>query len=550
MRPWSEQSAVLGLSYFFTSLNPASPYGRAQLTRLVPYVPGEEALLEEELLAVGLFVTLLESSASDARLAKVRHHLAQIPDWREQFNRVAAGGTLSDAELFTLKQNLFFFADIKNLLAEEPTLVADFAPPDFSALMALLDPEKTGSPSFYLSDAYSPRLAVIRRNIRDERKEATRLSLTLQEEAARTVALAFNFSGEVTVPRREVKVIAGLEESGLFALSRETYTDLSYTRKPTAQEVAKAAHIETQKRLEHEEEEKVRRQLAEDIRPSLPLLGQAMARLGRLDLTLSKALLARRWRGTRPSIVSGDRPLQFSMTAARHPEVEAALRAEGLEFTPIGVTLTRGVTVITGANMGGKTVALGTVGLLAALAAYGMYVPAEACRTSLFQGITLLTGEYRPGASGLSRFGQEIVNLNQSLPAGQSRSLLLIDEFAASTNPREGSALAQALVEHLDQTESITMLTTHYERLARLGAVAHWQVVGLSRVPSAVLALALAAAGSDAINHLSQLMDYRLFRVEPSEAHSREALRVARFLGLPESIVERALSLLQVKGEE
>jgi len=541
-------SDVLGVSYFFSSLKPASPYGRSLLGGLAPYAPGDEEKLVAELDLVGIFVSLLADKASEARLAKVRHYLTETPDWREQLGTVSAGGELSDAELFTLKQNLYFFAAIRAILRDEPALVADFSPPDLSLLWALLDPEGTGSPSFYLADAYSAPLAEIRSHLREERKNATRLARLLNEQAVAAVSRHFNLAGEITVPRREREEVAKVEMSGLFELSRETYTDLYYVRKATAEEVAKAAHLEDLQRIEHEEEEKVRAELAQNIRPLLPLFDVAIARLARLDLTLSKALLARRWQATKPDILPRIEPAYFRMCEARHPEVAEILSTEGRHFAPIDIELTSEVAIITGANMGGKTVALRTIGLLATLAAYGMYVPAKGCRTSLFSAITMLSGEYRPGVSGLSRFGQEIVGLCKSLPGESDRVLLLIDEFASSTNPREGSALAEALVEHLLVGQSISVITTHYESLARQAQVAHWQVVGLSLVSSEELSIALAAAGSEAIGALGRLMDYRLFRVEPSEAHSRDALRVARFLGLQEGIVERAAALLRQRG--
>jgi len=543
-----ESSDVLGVSYFFSSLKPASPYGRSLLGGLAPYAPGDEAQLTAELDLVGVFVSLLAVKESAARLAKVAHYLAEIPDWREQLGAVLAGGELSDAEFFTLKQNLYFLAAIRSILREEPALEAAFALPDFSQLWALLDPLNTGSFSFYLADAYSAPLAAIRARLREERQSAMRRSRTLNEQAGATVSRSFNLAGEIVVPRREREEVAKIDISGLFELSRETYNELFYTRKTTVEEVAQAAHIENLQAIEHEEEEKVRANLAHQMRPILPLLEEAIVRLARLDLTLSKALLARRWQATKPDILPSGAPAYFSMSEARHPEVMELLAQEGRSFVPIDIELASQVAVVTGANMGGKTVALRTIGLLATLAAYGMYVPAKECRTSLFSAINMLSGEYRPGFSGLSRFGQEIVGLCQKLPRESDRMLLLIDEFASSTNPREGSVLAEALVEHLLVGSSISVVTTHYESLALKAQAAHWQVVGLNLVSSEELFLALtAAAGSEAIGALGRLMDYRLMRVAPSEseAHGRDALRVARFLGLPESIVERAAALLR-----
>jgi len=546
----AESDIVLGLPYFFACLDPASPYGKSQAARLVPFRPGEEQALEEELASLGALLALLKDPASEGRLLKMRHYLGQMPDWREQLRHVSAGGALHDAEFFMLKQNLFFSAAIRKLLHSNPELECDFAPPDLEALSLLLDPDKSGAPSFYLSDAYSPPLAEVRALRRERRKKLASLAALEREKVENTFALKFNLAGEIAVPRQERALRENLERSGRFVQSRETYTELYYARKATESESALEEELEQLKTIEGEEEEKVRSKLSYEIKLSVDSLSLAIERLARLDIVLSKALLARRWRATRPHIAALDEPLHFVMDLARHPQVADELVARGLAFTPTSLALCAGVAIITGANMGGKTVALRTVGLLASLAAFGMYVPAAYCRTSLFSSVTMLAGEYRAHLTGLSRFGHEIVNLCAALPQSDDRALLLIDELASSTNPREGSALAQAVAMYLQGATSITLLTTHYDRLAHLEGVRHWQVVGLSQVAEEALQEALARTKPDALIELGQLMDYRLCRVAPAVALSREAIIVARFLGLPESIVAGALSLLQVKGEE
>ena len=546
----AESDVVLGLPYFFACLDPASPYGKSQAARLVPFQPGEEQALKEELASLGSLLALLNDPASEGRVLKMRHYLGQVPDWREQLRRVSAGGVLHDAEFFMLKQNIFFCAAIRTLLYSNPELADEFAPPDLESLSLLLDPDQTGSPSFYLSDAYSSHLGEVRALLRERRKKLAGLAALEKEKAEKTFALKFNLAGEIAVPRQERALRETLESSGCFVQSRETYTEIYYARKATESESALEEELERLKRIEHEEEDRVRGKLSQEIKVSVASLSLAIARLARLDIVLSKALLARLWRATRPEIAAHDDPLQFAMDLARHPQVEDELVARGLVFTPTSLELNAGIAIITGANMGGKTVALRTVGLLASLAAFGMYVPARNCRTSLFSAVTMLAGEYRAHLSGLSRFGHEVVNLCAALPQSDDRALLLIDELASSTNPREGSALAQAVVLHLQCAPSITLLTTHYDRLALLEGVVHWQVVGLSQVAEEELQEALTRTKPDALLQLGRLMDYSLCRVAGDEALSHEAIRVARFLGLPESIVARALSLLQVKGEE
>jgi len=540
----SDSDRILGIDYFLACLAPVSPYGQAQKRALRPFKPGQEAALEAELCSLEQALSLLATHA--AELTKIRHHLAQIPDWREPLNQAVAGGTLSDVELFSLKQNLYFFMSIKEILNTlTPALPAKYAPADFHSLLMLLDPDKTGSPSFYLSDSFSPRLAEHRAKIREQVRAQNRLNASLKEQAASRVGLQFTPSGELAVPRLDRGLKSRIEATKLFIQSRETYTDIYYQLKPTPPELALAAELDRLQSYEQEEEEKVRHKLSLAVKQAGEPLHLAIHCLGLLDILISKALLAHRWRAVRPLIVRVAETAEFMMERARHPKVEADLAQQNKAFTPITITLTPGVAVVTGANMGGKTVTLRTVGLLASLAAYAMFVPADYCRTSLFAHVAILAGEYRAELTGLSRFGHEIASLTTLVPLAREQSLLLIDELASSTNPAEGGALAQAVVEELSASASICLLTTHYDRLAHLKGVAHWQVVGLSRVPSAELAEALSDTSVATLSDLAELMDYTLTPVEPTRHLPREALRVAKHLGLPERILVRAAALLR-----
>lgn len=546
----TESRLILGVDYFLQQLKPASPYGQALKTQLIPFKRGQETELNVELNLLGKLLALLNDEATEGHLLKIRHYLAQIPDWREPLNRSAAGGVLSDVELFGLKQNLYFLAAIKTVLEQVPAGFSTvLLPPDFPMLQNLLDPDATSSPSFYLSDSYSERLAEVRARIREHQRAWNSLTEAMQNKASDLVGLKFNPSGEISVPRTDRNLRVRVEGSKRFVVSRETYTDIYFELRPTPQEMSVSLEIERLEKQEADEADKVRARLSGAVRQQADTLRRAFALLGKLDFALSKAFLAKLWNCTRPIVSGNSDPISLTMENGRHPKVEHDLRAQGKAIMPTSISLRQGVGVITGANMGGKTVTLRTIGLLAALTAYGMFVPAEYFCTSLFVHIAILAGDYRAELTGLSRFGHEVAGLNELLERSALGSLLLIDELASSTNPAEGSALAQAVVEHLHKAPSISLFTTHYDRLADLSGVDHWQVIGLTQVQSEELEGALT---SDSLHELSELMDYRLSPVEPTQPIPREALRVARHLGLPEPVLQRASALLQrtAKGGE
>ena len=150
------------------------------------------------------------------------------------------------------------------------------------------------------------------------------------------------------------------------------------------------------------------------------------------------------------------------LSRARHPLLTERV-------VPISLELggANGVMVITGPNAGGKTVALKTVGLLALMAHAGLHVPAEAAEFPLLDGIYSDIGDQQSIEQSLSTFSSHIQNLRSILEQVTPHSLVLIDELGTSTDPEEGSALAQAILGHFRQRGVLTIATTHHRGVAR-----------------------------------------------------------------------------------
>ena len=154
------------------------------------------------------------------------------------------------------------------------------------------------------------------------------------------------------------------------------------------------------------------------------------------------------------------------------PKVADALRGQGKEFTPISISLGRGAAVITGANMGGKSVAMKTLALNVLLVHCGFFPFAQRARCPLFHQMYIISEDLESVDRGLSSFGGEIVRFNQmSAQLGEGFSLVLLDEFARGTNPDEGADLVQAVTRYLDRQNVIAVLATHYDNVARWGRV-------------------------------------------------------------------------------
>lgn len=128
--------------------------------------------------------------------------------------------------------------------------------------------------------------------------------------------------------------------------------------------------------------------------------------------------------------------------------------------------------IISGANTGGKTVLLKTIGLCALLIIYGLHIPVTAdSRIGIFSNILTYIGDEQSIVQSLSTFSGQIIVLREMIEKADSRSLILIDEMVVGTSPRHGAALAQSILEEIIESEARIVVTTHYTELKKLSLV-------------------------------------------------------------------------------
>lgn len=239
--------------------------------------------------------------------------------------------------------------------------------------------------------------------------------------------------------------------------------------------------------LELEEEKEVRRiltELSDLVADEGHYINRNVQILSQLDFTFAKAKYAYELEATAPQIVpfrhkrvdifagideetNEERTIQhpgsvLNLRQARHPLLEAD------SVVPIDVYLNDEcyMLVVTGPNTGGKTVTLKTVGLLTLLAQSGMMIPVEeGSALSVFEGVYADIGDEQSIEQNLSTFSSHMTNIINILEEADPRSLVLLDELGAGTDPDEGSALAAALLENLRDRGLTTLATTHYSDL-------------------------------------------------------------------------------------
>ncbi|ADJ26061.1 MutS2 family protein [Dehalogenimonas lykanthroporepellens BL-DC-9] len=313
-----------------------------------------------------------------------------------------------------------------------------------------------------LQPGASPELVAIRNRMRSRRDELTnRLQGIIADESS----------------RRFIQEPVITERAGRFALAvKAEYKneikgfvhDVSNTGSTVFLEPFATLDLGNElKELDIAEAREIERLLAEisaRIGQSAPSIVESIRIAANLDVIMAKARYARRAHAVEalvysPEVESAQPALK--LVEARHPllgDKAVPLSIElGLDFQLL---------VVTGPNTGGKTVALKTIGLLALMTQSGLPIPAEAgSRLPVFPGIFADIGDEQSVQASLSTFSGHISNIARILHSAAPGSLVLLDELGASTDPREGSALAGAILRHLAANGCIGAVTTHFSEL-------------------------------------------------------------------------------------
>ncbi len=432
-------------------------------------------------------------------------------DVRAAAAQAARGAVLEPEVLLAVLHTVRIWVELREALGafreEAPRLVAVAEAPEVAParrMEAALD--RAIDPRGGLHDAASADLASIRRRLATARRAAadllrelaTRLRPHLQESfttvrAGRPV-LAVKASARSAVPG----VVHDSSGSGetIFVEPMALLDANNRVRDLAAQE--------------HEEEQRILRALSRMVGEEQGSLADQVGALAALDLALACASLSRAWDGC--PVEPG---AEVELRAARHPLLDPAT-AVPIDLPLAGVR----ALIVSGPNTGGKTVALKTLGLFAMLHQCGLRVPAASARLPVFDRVLADIGDDQSIAESLSTFSAHVRRLIAVMEAAGPRSLVLLDEPAAGTDPDEGSRLAQAVIARLVDQGALVLATTHHPE------VKAWA----SERPGA----ANAAVGVD-VRTLRPLYELKLG--EPGASH---ALGIAEGLGLDPAVVEAA----------
>ncbi len=512
-------------------LHPLTPFGQLLKNNMKAFEVSDKAQLMEELDRVEKLKNLINSQRTV--FVGIRTHMRLIKNIRRSVERCMAGGVLSIVEFFELKN----FVYTAKSISEGQKLLHWNVPDKYRIkglqwVEAILDPGKTGIKTFYIYDDYSGKLANIRKKKGLLENKLNSLKKEAIKKAEAELGISVRSSGEITVGKNQTDLIKKFKENSMLESSGETYINVTYRVRPDRDMLDLSEKIEMLKGEEAIEEEIILGEISSKISSGGGEILEVMDSIGEFDFIVAKAYLANAFNGVKPVICDD---VRLKIVNGRHPLTETALRRKGKEFTPISLDLEKGVTLITGANMGGKTVSLKMAGLLSAMAQYGLLVPAEHMETGMNSHIYISAGDGQSTDMGLSTFGAEIKSVKEALTKSEEKGLILIDELSRGTNPHEGYAISKAIIGYLSGKPGITLVTSHFDGLGGAG-VRHLQVKGLRNID-----LGSIKEGDS----ISEYMDYALIEIKGEAGVPRDAINISRLMGIPEEILQQAEEIMK-----
>jgi dsDNA-specific endonuclease/ATPase MutS2 len=455
-----------------------TPFGLELRKDITPFKDKES--LEKELNNLECVIRCVKVSSK--ALGELERVFCRVKDIRNTVSRVVNAIILDDVELYEIK---YFSMLVEEIIAVYKELGLSLSTINFISLKQVideLDPDNKKIQTFYIYESYSERL----KEIRAEKR-------SLEEEIFK---------------EKDLDKKARLKNDRLNIVAAE-----------------------------EEEELTIRRQLTQKLSAYADEISKNMECIGKLDFLTAKAKLALRYNAAKPNISEA---MDINFKDMFNPEISELLERKHKSFTPIDIELNPGTTVITGANMGGKSVAMKTIVLNLLLGQCGFYVFARLASFPMLGFVYFISDDLQSVSQGLSTFGAEIVSVKQAIEAAKySNGLIVLDEFARGTNPKEGFYLVKSLCKYLNSCNSISVVSTHYDGVVQENMM-HYQVVGLKNLDFNALKHKIVLNKMKSIDIIQEYMDYRLEKATREQRVPKDALNISILLGLQEEIIDIA----------
>lgn len=462
----------------------------------------------------------------------------EIYDLREALSRIRIEGLFMDeAELFSLRKMLDYAAQLERFFAaldkvKYPLLSQESGVEGHLSNIHAFSPDRLIASIDKILDRYgkmrdnaSPELARLRKEITASQGSVSRALNAILRQAQAEGILDKDAAPTMREGRLVLPVPPAYKRKIGGIVHDESATGKTVFIEP--QQVVEANNrIRELEGEERRERIRILLEITAQLRPEVPNILETETYLGDVDFLRAKALFAIDMHAIVPEL--SQQPM-IDWREAYHPVLLLNFRRQGKKVVPLTIRLTDNrILVISGPNAGGKSVCLKTVAMLQYMLQCGLPVPmSEASRMGFFKQLLIDIGDEQSIEDDLSTYSSHLRNMKHFVRYADAHTLLLIDEFGTGTEPMIGGAIAEAVLSQLNEQRAFGVVTTHYGNLKHLA----------ERTKGIINGAMLYDRG--------QLKP--LFQLSIGQAGSSFAVEIARQIGLPETIIQRATDIV---GEE
>ena len=412
--------------------------------------------------------------------SNIEEAFCRIKDIKNTIKRLEQKNLLDEIELFEIK-NFVINSNVIKVNYDKLNLDIDYI--NFKCsdeIIKILDPDDLKLPTFKIYDSYSNKL----KEIREEK-------LNIEKQIFST---------------KDSELIKKLKDKRLDIIVEEEKEELI-----------------------------IKENISYKLYKFLDIFKENIKSIGKFDFLLSKAKLAIKYNAIKPEINNEN---NIFIKDAINPYIVDILKRSNKNYTPISIEIEKNVTLITGANMGGKSISMKNIVLNLLLFQCGFYVFAEKANLPVLDFVYIISDDMQDVDKGLSTFGAEIIKLRQILKLINIQDgFIALDEFARGTNPKEGKILIKSICKYLKSFNSIALISTHFDDIVE-EYIDHYQVIGLKNVNFKSLKHKIDLNKSKSVDILQENMDYRLEKVSIEKEIPKDAINICTLLGIQNDFMD------------
>ncbi|MEJ5273832.1 MAG: hypothetical protein WH035_06850, partial [Spirochaetota bacterium] len=466
----------------------------------------------------------------------VIYKIKTIKDLRNLLKKYSE--TFLETDIFDIKQFLINFNQIFNLFPLNQIPLFDRNSNKYvEELLYKIDSIHPYEPTFSIYKNSSKKMHELATQLEELENQKIKIEKEIEEKYKE---LNITFSNPKII-LKEDKNKLDLIEKGNFEILEESSLYIKVKLKPDEKLIKIYEQIDEINNKIYQEKLRICQEISRSIRDFKEDILESFELIGKIDSYLTKIDFAFKINGTIPDITEN----QFIIKNGTNIILEKYVESEKMKYIPINIEMDKGVTILTGSNMGGKTCALKTIAQIAYLLHSGLMLPAEKVKIPLFNGIYISRTSSSSIKEGLSSFGYELVSIKPFFENLDNSYLFLLDEPASGTNPIEGKAIVRAMAEKFSKSNSFAIISTHYDGISEGIKCRKYCIIGFTKENLERISQYLSLDEELPLFQLHQFIDHSLVELFTESEVPKNAITLLKLFKFKNDFIEKCINNLE-----